>query len=139
MRDPRGHTSILCADIYCRFGELGRVIVAAVDLLGSVAQLLGIVLEPERLRVRSRRAEACDGNDLPVRHARTLRLRVVSDLFRADALWLGSQQATCVGDRLEANLSLGQVQQLGRAARAYGKDDKTPGRLTAEDLVRVAG
>lgn len=51
---------------------------------------------------------------------------------------LDSGQATCVGDRLESSLSIGQLQQLGRAARAYTTDDATPGRLTVSDLVRVA-
>ncbi len=48
-------------------------------------------------------------------------------------------QSQCVGERLEANLSLGQLQQLGRAARAARQGDTTPGRLTAGDFVRVAG
>ena len=43
-----------------------------------------------------------------------------------------------VGDRLERNLSLGQLQQLGRAAAAYRRDDPDPARLTAGDLIRVA-
>jgi len=45
-------------------------------------------------------------------------------------------QSTCVGEHLEKNLSLGQLQQLGRAAR---EGDTTPGRLTVGDFVRVAG
>jgi hypothetical protein len=48
-------------------------------------------------------------------------------------------QSQCVGDRLEANLSLGQLQQLGRAARATREGDTTPGRLTTSDFVRAAG
>lgn len=48
-------------------------------------------------------------------------------------------QSQCVGDRLEANLSLGQLQQLGRAARTTREGDTTPGRLTVGDFVRVAG
>lgn len=48
-------------------------------------------------------------------------------------------QSQCVGDRLEANLSLGQLQQLGRAARATREGDTTPGRLTVSDFVRAAG
>jgi hypothetical protein len=48
-------------------------------------------------------------------------------------------QSQCVGDRLEANLSLGQLQQLGRAAKASREGDTTPGRLTASDFVRVSG
>lgn len=46
-------------------------------------------------------------------------------------------QAQCVGDRLEANLSLGQLQQLGRAVLAARKGDTSPGRLTVGDLVRA--
>ncbi len=48
-------------------------------------------------------------------------------------------QSQCVGDRLEANLSLGQLQQLGNAARAAREGDTTPGRLTVGDFVRAAG
>jgi hypothetical protein len=48
-------------------------------------------------------------------------------------------QSTCVGEHLESNLSLGQLQQLGRAARAAREGDTTPGRLTVSDFVRVAG
>ncbi|KQU49799.1 hypothetical protein ASG67_11930 [Sphingomonas sp. Leaf339] len=48
-------------------------------------------------------------------------------------------QSQCVGDRLEANLSIGQLQQLGRAARASKEGDTTPGRLTTSDFIRVAG
>lgn len=46
-------------------------------------------------------------------------------------------QAQCVGDRLEAHLSLGQLQQLARAASAARKGDTSPGRLTVGDLVRA--
>lgn len=52
---------------------------------------------------------------------------------------LDAQRSTCVGDRLQANLSLGQLQQLGKAAAAYRRGDSDPTRLTATDLVRVAG
>jgi len=52
---------------------------------------------------------------------------------------LDSQRADCVGTRLQGDLSLGQLQQLGRAAAAYRKDDTTPGLLTVSDLLRVAG
>lgn len=51
---------------------------------------------------------------------------------------LDQAQAQCVGDRLEANLSIGQLQQLGRAARAVNEGDSTPGRLTPSDLIRVS-
>lgn len=48
------------------------------------------------------------------------------------------RQAQCVGNRLEANLSFGQLQQLGRAARAANQRAATPGRLTVSDLIRVS-
>lgn len=48
-------------------------------------------------------------------------------------------QSQCFGDRVEANLSLGQLQQLGRAARAARENDTTPGRLAASDFIRIAG
>jgi hypothetical protein len=47
-------------------------------------------------------------------------------------------QAQCVGDRLEAKLSISQLQELAGAARAYGTGDTTPGRLTTSDLIRVS-
>lgn len=62
--------------------------------------------------------------------------RIAAELGRYG---LDQTQADCVGDRLQRNLSLGQLQQLGRAATAYGKGDTTPGRLTVSDLLRVAG
>lgn len=46
-------------------------------------------------------------------------------------------QADCLGKRLESRLSIGQLQQLARAARAATVGDDTPGRLTASDLARV--
>lgn len=52
---------------------------------------------------------------------------------------LDAQRSDCVGTRLQGDLSLGQLQQLGRAAAAYRKGDTTPGVLTAGDLHRVAG
>jgi hypothetical protein len=52
---------------------------------------------------------------------------------------LDEQRANCVGGRLQGDLSLGQLQQLGRAAAAYRKGDTTPGVLTVGDLLRVAG
>lgn len=51
---------------------------------------------------------------------------------------LDDGQAQCVGGRLESNLSLSQLQQLGRAARAFNSNDATPGQLTVEDLLRVS-
>ena len=52
---------------------------------------------------------------------------------------LDQQRADCVGNRLQSDLSLGQLQKLGRAAAAYGQGDTTPGVLTVGDLLRVAG
>ena len=51
---------------------------------------------------------------------------------------LDADRSKCVGDRLERSLSIGQLQQLGRAARAYGKSNANSGRLTVADLVRVS-
>lgn len=51
---------------------------------------------------------------------------------------LNPTQALCVGQRLQANLSLSQLQQLARAAGALTRGDTTPGRLTPTDLFRVA-
>ena len=51
---------------------------------------------------------------------------------------LDQQRAACVGDRLQTNLSISQLQQLGRAARAIPPG--TPrSSLTMADLMRVAG
>ena len=52
---------------------------------------------------------------------------------------LDAQRADCVGTRLQGDLSLGQLQKLGRAAAAYRNGDTTPGVLTVGDLLRVAG
>lgn len=51
---------------------------------------------------------------------------------------LDARQSQCVGDRLEANLSLAQLQELGRAARTLKIGNNTPGQLTASDFIRVA-
>ena len=52
---------------------------------------------------------------------------------------LDDTRADCVGQRLQSNLSLGQLQRLGKAAAAYREGDTTPGVLTPSDLLRVAG
>ena len=52
---------------------------------------------------------------------------------------LDAERSDCVGSRLQGDLSLNQLQQLGRAAAAYRKGDTTPGVLTVSDLLRVAG
>ncbi len=51
---------------------------------------------------------------------------------------LSEGSARCMGDRLQSRLSIGQLQQLGGAARALSQNDTTPGRLTASDLVRAS-
>lgn len=52
---------------------------------------------------------------------------------------LDAPRAECVGARLQSDLSLGQLQQLGRAAAAYRAGDTNPAVLTVGDLARVAG
>ncbi len=52
---------------------------------------------------------------------------------------LDQSRAQCVGDRLASDLSPEQLRQLAAAARAYGRNDPNPGRLTAADLLRVSG
>lgn len=47
-------------------------------------------------------------------------------------------RAECVGDRLQKNLSIGQLLELSRIARAYRENDPNPGRLTLNDLIRVS-
>jgi hypothetical protein len=52
---------------------------------------------------------------------------------------LDEPRADCVGTRLQKNLSIGQLQQLGRAAAAFRTGDTSIGALTPADLLRVAG
>ncbi len=52
---------------------------------------------------------------------------------------LDAARADCVGARLQGDLTIGQLQQLGRAAAAYRTNDSNPGVLTIGDLIRVAG
>ena len=61
--------------------------------------------------------------------------RIADQLLR---FGLDQRQATCVGDRLEARLSLAQLQQLASAARAYASGDPNPRQLTSADLARVS-
>jgi hypothetical protein len=51
---------------------------------------------------------------------------------------LERSQAECVGGDLQGNLSIGQLQELARAAGAYRQNDPDPGRLTVNDLLRVS-
>ena len=51
---------------------------------------------------------------------------------------LAPQQARCVGDRLQARLSIGQLQELARLAQTYRNNDPNPQALTPSDLIRVA-
>lgn len=62
-------------------------------------------------------------------------LKIASELTRYG---LDQRQAACVGDRLGSRLSIGQLQQLAAAARAYGRNDPNPAQLTAGDLARVS-
>jgi hypothetical protein len=52
---------------------------------------------------------------------------------------LDAQRAQCVGDRLQRDLSVGQLRQLAAAAQAYQATGRPADQLTAGDLVRVAG
>lgn len=48
---------------------------------------------------------------------------------------LDERQARCVGDRLEANLSINQLRQLGRAASEISKTEADRRKLTIGDLI----
>ena len=61
--------------------------------------------------------------------------RISTELMRYG---LDQRQATCVGERLGSRLSIGQLQQLAGAARAYSRNDSDPGRLTLADLARAS-
>ncbi|HVM37561.1 MAG TPA: hypothetical protein VM265_04145 [Sphingomicrobium sp.] len=62
--------------------------------------------------------------------------RIAAELSRYG---LDEPRAQCVGQRLERDLSMTQLRELAAAARAYGTNDTTPGRLTLSDFTRVAG
>ena len=51
---------------------------------------------------------------------------------------LEESRAACVGEHLQRSLSLGQLQELGRVARAARARDPDPSRLTLDDLLRAA-
>lgn len=51
---------------------------------------------------------------------------------------INPRQAECVGERLEQRLSLSQLQELAGLARSYQQNDPEPGKLTVNDLLRVA-
>ena len=61
--------------------------------------------------------------------------QISSELARSG---LDARQSRCIGDRLAADLSFGELRQLGRAARVYQQASKTPGGLTVSDLIHVA-
>ena len=61
--------------------------------------------------------------------------QISSELARSG---LDARQSRCIGDRLAADLSFGELRQLGRAARVYQQASKTPGGLTVSDLIRLA-
>ena len=50
---------------------------------------------------------------------------------------LSEGPARCMGDRLQSRLKLGQLQQLGRAAETFRKNQAPGGRLGASDLIRA--
>lgn len=52
---------------------------------------------------------------------------------------LDQQRATCVGQRLERDLSIDQLRQLAAAAKAYQATGRSARDLTAADLAQVAG
>lgn len=51
---------------------------------------------------------------------------------------INPRQAECVGERLEQRLSRAQLQELAGLARSYQQNDPEPGKLTVNDLLRVA-
>lgn len=51
---------------------------------------------------------------------------------------LDQSRAACVGGELQRELSLAQLQELGRVARAYRSRDTNPARLTLDDLLRAS-
>lgn len=51
---------------------------------------------------------------------------------------LDRARAECIGARLQAELSTGQLLELARAARAYRANDPDPSRLGIDDLLRVS-
>ncbi len=51
---------------------------------------------------------------------------------------LDAARADCVGGELQRHLSMGQLQELGRVARAFRERDADPSRLTVDDLLRAA-
>lgn len=51
---------------------------------------------------------------------------------------LDQARAECVGEQLQRDLSIGQLRELGRVARAYRARDADPSRLTLDDLLSAA-
>ncbi len=62
--------------------------------------------------------------------------RIATELMKAG---LSRAPAECIGHSLERDLSISQLTQLARAARAYRSNDTTPGRVTVSDLLRMSG
>lgn len=54
------------------------------------------------------------------------------------AYGLAPPQAQCMGQRLEDRLSINQLRELARYARAYRENDPDPHALGTTDLIRVA-
>ena len=52
---------------------------------------------------------------------------------------MNPDQSRCVGDDLQANLSIPQLRELGRGARGYTQSNSDPAHMTVRDLIRVSG
>jgi len=51
---------------------------------------------------------------------------------------LDAPRARCIGARLDRDLSVAQLRQLAAAARAYDSGPGATGKMTAQDLARIA-
>ena len=61
--------------------------------------------------------------------------RIATELTKAG---LDPARAQCVGRSLERDLSIGQLQQLGNAARAFRANGGTAANMTAADLIAAS-
>lgn len=52
---------------------------------------------------------------------------------------MNPDQSRCVGNDLQANLSIHQLRELGRVAHDYTATNPDPTHVTVRDLVRVSG
>jgi hypothetical protein len=51
---------------------------------------------------------------------------------------LDPARSSCIGQRLERDLTNAQLLELAASARAFAQSERPPGPLTASDLLRVA-